>query len=376
MVDDNVKAPERQTSAAAIGSQQKPPTLDYRVTGGPRSPVPEIGPRAHHAITDAVVVFVGVCLGVCVLVAARSASGQERSVTADVPRDQSLGVTDRGVFSDLDDKVRIALPAHASAANTSAVIDRSHRVLIVYVDGWPTKPYPLGGSVALTLGTPPDAIAIRLRPDDARELRPLLRANNTSVLAKGRKPAPGDADDDGIPDPLDVLIGGHKTVINGASYGAGYIKLKYPMGDVPRDKGVCTDVVIRATRNAGQDLQKRLHRDIKRAARSYPMVSGKGNKNIDHRRVKTLLPYFKRHWNKRSTALDDANDPYRPGDIVFMDTFPKRSGPDHIGIVSNRLGDSGLPLVINNWTDGSVTSEMDLLSWVPITHRFRFPSRR
>ena len=39
-----------------------------------------------------------------------------------------------------------------------------------------------------------------------------------------------------------------------------------------------------------------------------------------------------------------------------MDTFPSRSGPDHIGIVSDRVDDQGLPLVINNWTDGTVTS--------------------
>jgi uncharacterized protein YijF (DUF1287 family) len=54
-----------------------------------------------------------------------------------------------------------------------------------------------------------------------------------------------------------------------------------------------------------------------------------------------------------------------------MDTFPSRSGPDHIGIVSDRRGPSGHPLIINNWTDGHVTSEMDLLGFVPVTHRFR-----
>jgi uncharacterized protein YijF (DUF1287 family) len=57
-----------------------------------------------------------------------------------------------------------------------------------------------------------------------------------------------------------------------------------------------------------------------------------------------------------------------------MDTFPSRSGPDHIGIISDTIGPNGLPLVINNWTNGTVTSEMDLLTFVPVLYRFRLPS--
>ena len=65
---------------------------------------------------------------------------------------------------------------------------------------------------------------------------------------------------------------------------------------------------------------------------------------------------------------------FAPGDIILMDTFPSRPGPDHIGIISDTIGPSGLPLVINNWTNGTVTSEMDLLSFVPVLYRFRLPS--
>ena len=60
-----------------------------------------------------------------------------------------------------------------------------------------------------------------------------------------------------------------------------------------------------------------------------------------------------------------------PGDIVFFDTFPSREGPDHLGVVGDRKGTSGLPLVINNWTEGAEDAEMDLLGWVPVTHHFR-----
>ena len=59
-----------------------------------------------------------------------------------------------------------------------------------------------------------------------------------------------------------------------------------------------------------------------------------------------------------------------------MDTFPSRPGPDHIGIVSARTDAEGLPLIINNWTDGTVTTEMDLLTFVPVTHRFRLAPAR
>jgi len=126
-------------------------------------------------------------------------------------------------------------------------------------------------------------------------------------------------------------------------------------------------------RNAGIDLQKELHLDLARARAAYPMVKGKGDANIDQRRVGTLLPYFKRHWQARTARLDDPRDPWLPGDVVFMDTFPTRSGPDHIGIVSDRLDDQGLPLIINNWTNGTVTAEMDLLTFVPVLYRFRLP---
>jgi uncharacterized protein YijF (DUF1287 family) len=230
------------------------------------------------------------------------------------------------------------------------------------------KVYPLSGSHPFAIGDR----RLALRAGDAAELKPLLRG---VALREVEIPPPGDRDGDGIPDPLDVLIGAKKTALNGAAYGAGYIQIPYPGGDIPRHQGVCTDVVIRAVRNAGLDLQRQLHVDIGRAPRSYPMVK-KRNPNIDHRRVKTLLPLFKRRWNQRSAELRDPDDPLRPGDVVFMDTFPNKRGPDHIGVLSDTLAPSGLPMVINNWTNGFRTSEMDLLDSIPVTHRFRLaPSK-
>ncbi|HEY5936917.1 MAG TPA: DUF1287 domain-containing protein [Kofleriaceae bacterium] len=273
-----------------------------------------------------------------------------------------LGVPDKGIFSDLDDKVQIKLPAGLTAERVSARIDG--RLLVLLIDGFPRKAYPLSGTAKLVVGKH----ELALRPGDKAELQKLLTAERLTVAAKV-----SDRDGDGLSDPLDVFIGAKKTALNADAYTEGYKTIKYPMGDVPREMGVCTDVVIRAVRNAGIDLQKALHEDIKRAKKAYPMVKGRGNPNIDHRRVKTILPYFVRHWEKHTIALADTNDPLRPGDIVFMDTFPSKAGPDHIGIVSDTIGESGHPMIINNWTNGTVTTEMDLLAFVPLTHRFRLP---
>lgn len=180
----------------------------------------------------------------------------------------------------------------------------------------------------------------------------------------------GDRDGDKIPDQLDILIGAKKLVLNGARYQGGYLRLKYPKGDVPSNMGVCTDVVIRAMRNAGYDLQKLLYLHIKKNRRSYPEIV-RPDKNIDHRRVRNLIIYFKDRFKLISRGITRSNRGlYLPGDIIFMDTLPS-AGPDHIGIVSDGKGKNGYPLVINNWTYGHRTAEMELLPEVPVTHHFR-----
>jgi uncharacterized protein YijF (DUF1287 family) len=276
-----------------------------------------------------------------------------------------LGVGDKGIWGDLDDKLQIALPAKLDKARVTARVDSERKLLVLAIDGFPRKAYPLGGAAKLVVGTR----ELALRPGDRAELAPLLVAERVTDAAKQR-----DHDKDGIPDPLDVLIGAKKTALNADAYTEGWTDIRqYPGGDVPRDQGVCTDVVVRAVRNAGIDIQKELHEDILRARAVYPKNAG--NWQIDQRRVLTLLPYFQRHWEKHTPKLDDPSDPLRPGDVIFMDTFPKKSGPDHIGILSDTISsDSGLPMVINNWTTGYHTQEMDLLTFVPVLYRFRLPA--
>lgn len=287
-----------------------------------------------------------------------------------VPPEANLGVRDVGVFSDLDARVQLALPPGLERGRVTAAVDSARQQLVLYDGGWPLKVYPLGGSDALQVG----AVQLKLRPGDRAELAPLLDARLLYRFERRVELPPGDADDDGIPDPLDVRIGAHKVLLNADHYDGRYVALTYPMGDPPRSIGVCTDVVVRALRNAGYDLQRAVAQDIAAAPRAYPMIK-RPNPSIDHRRVKTLVPFLRRHHERHAAAWSDAADPFRPGDVLLMDTFPDRPGADHIGLVADRDAEPGRPLVVNNWTDGTVSSMMDLLAFVPVTERFRLPAR-
>ena len=198
-----------------------------------------------------------------------------------------------------------------------------------------------------------------------------IRTQHPSWLQSNAWPlsTASDWDDDSIDNQSDILRGTKKADINDAPYGSPYQRLSYPGGDVPKTEGVCTDVVIRSLRNAGLDLQKDLYEDIVKRPSAFPMVK-RPNRNIDHRRVKTLLPYFQRHHRSLPTNFVGNERSWAPGDVLFMQLFGD-GRPDHVGIVSDRLGASGQPLVINNWAPGYRTDELDVLPLAPVTHRFR-----
>lgn len=139
-------------------------------------------------------------------------------------------------------------------------------------------------------------------------------------------------------------------------YDPAYVRLAYPDGDVPQDRGVCTDVVVRALRVQGVDLQRTIHEDMRAHFSAYPRDWGASapDRNIDHRRVPNQMRWFERQgWKLRSGTV--AAD-FKPGDIV---AWRLRSGPLHIGIVSDRRSAAGTPLILHNIARG--TREEDLL---------------
>ncbi|WP_228408776.1 DUF1287 domain-containing protein [Profundibacter amoris] len=151
-------------------------------------------------------------------------------------------------------------------------------------------------------------------------------------------------------------------------YDGSYQSLEFPNGDVPRQRGVCTDVVIRALRDAHSfDLQAKVNADMKAHFSSYPKFWGlsRPDSNIDHRRVPNLITYFKRH--RADVPMTDEPQDYLPGDIV---TWMLRPGTPHVGIVSDKVDpQSGNPLIIHNIGWG--TRENDILFAYEMTGHFR-----
>ena len=149
-------------------------------------------------------------------------------------------------------------------------------------------------------------------------------------------------------------------------YDPAYVGLKYPDGDVPLERGVCTDVIIRALRKgAGLDLQKLVHEDMKKAFAKYPKIWGlkKTDRNIDHRRVPNLSCYFERKGYSLGASKNKRD--YLAGDLVAC-LVGKRP---HIMIVSDKKAEDGTPLVIHNI--GSGTKEENTLFAFKITGHFR-----
>lgn len=150
-------------------------------------------------------------------------------------------------------------------------------------------------------------------------------------------------------------------------YDPAYTAMKYPGGDVPLDRGVCTDVVIRALRHQDVDLQKLIHEDMAKHFAEYPSKWGlsRPDPNIDHRRVENIQCYLTRA--KKAVPITMNPDHYRPGDIV---TWQLKSGRAHIGIVSEQRSHQGRPLIIHNIGSGTILE--DFLFEAKVTGHFRF----
>ncbi|MBC8036753.1 MAG: DUF1287 domain-containing protein [Rhizobiales bacterium] len=152
-------------------------------------------------------------------------------------------------------------------------------------------------------------------------------------------------------------------------YDGAYVPLSYPGGDVPIERGVCTDVVIRAFRDGlGIDLQELVHEDMRRAFASYPRIWGleKPDSNIDHRRVPNLQVFFSRR--KASLPVSSDASLYLPGDVVTMTVA---GGRPHIALVTHRASNDGLrPLCVHNIGAGARLE--DILFAFDLTGHYRF----
>lgn len=153
------------------------------------------------------------------------------------------------------------------------------------------------------------------------------------------------------------------------TYDPAYYSIKYPNGDVAADKGVCTDVIIRAYRKLGIDLQKEVHEDMKKNFSKYPKKFGlkKPDTNIDHRRVPNLMVFFAKFGQSKSIETNPSL--YVPGDIV---TWLLPGNLTHIGIVVNKKSADGKRfLIVHNIGGGQVIE--DCLFKFTITGHYQYP---
>lgn len=165
---------------------------------------------------------------------------------------------------------------------------------------------------------------------------------------------------------LRITAGARQQIGVTTSYDPRYVKLAYPGGDVPTHTGVCTDVVVRAVRTAGIDLQKEVHQDMLKNFSAYPQNWGlkKPDRNIDHRRVPNLMRYFER---KHIAVSEKWTSPetYLPGDIV---AWKLAGGLLHIGVVTDKKS-GATPLVIHNI--GAGAQEENVLFAYPVIGHYR-----
>ena len=155
---------------------------------------------------------------------------------------------------------------------------------------------------------------------------------------------------------FDIKLANAGVSIEDASiiYDGSYYSIDYPDGDVPANIGVCTDVIIRAYRVIGVDLQKEVHEDVLKNNAAYSGVK-RVDKNIDHRRVPNLATFFKRH-GKVLPITSNASD-YKPGDVVWWN-LSETGSLNHIGLVVNQKSDDEERfLVIHNMGGGQVIED-------------------
>jgi uncharacterized protein YijF (DUF1287 family) len=150
-------------------------------------------------------------------------------------------------------------------------------------------------------------------------------------------------------------------------YDPSYFAMSYPNGDVPKNKGVCTDVIIRSYRKIGIDLQKEVHEDMKSHFSHYPNFKKWGmtrtDTNIDHRRVPNLEIFLARKGTKLAISKKASDN--KTGEIV---TWLINNKLPHIGIITKQKSRDGKRnLIVHNVGNGQVLEDC-LFSYEIVGH--------
>jgi len=163
-----------------------------------------------------------------------------------------------------------------------------------------------------------------------------------------------------------MVVRARAEVARGVRYDPSYEKIAYPGGDVDASRGACTDLVVRAARAGGVDLQRAVHEDAVRAPDAYPAIATP-DASIDHRRVPNVKAWLERHAQRLSARIED-HAAWRAGDIVvWRFGICPACRPRHIGIVSDKTNADGVPLVLHNI--GPTAREEDVLgAWTIVGH--------
>jgi len=163
-------------------------------------------------------------------------------------------------------------------------------------------------------------------------------------------------------------------------YDPAYTRIPYPNGDVPRSRGVCADVIVRAGRDAlGLDLQKLVHDDLAAHFDAYPSHRVWGERgpdpSIDHRRVLNLQTYFTRAgcraWAAAGPTPGDGFPlPLAAGDII---TWLLDARLPHIGIVVSSVSRGANARVVHNIGRGAEDSALAEFAPHRAIAHFRWP---
>ncbi|GAB4466423.1 MAG: hypothetical protein OHK0029_37730 [Armatimonadaceae bacterium] len=228
------------------------------------------------------------------------------------------------------------------------------------------------GLFLIPLGCRSDTPTVVSEVSEVKAATPVHKAESVAVAPKSEEPEEQPEPEVRQPETPQAKVVEAARAQIGDAYVADYVAISYPNGDVPAGQGACTDVVVRSFRAVGLDLQRLVHEDMKRNFRLYPKRWGlrRPDPNIDHRRVPNLVTFFRRYGETLPTvATAKTASLWKPGDIVVWE-LP--NGRDHCGIVTERIGASGLPTVVHNL--GPCTEEDCLTAW-RITGHYRYPKK-